>query len=282
MPDLDGKTAWVTGGGSGIGEAAAKALAARGANVLVTDINGDQAFRVVDEISVDEGASNKVQALAIDVTQEEDNHRAAATAKEKFGRLDCALINAAISIAPGVNILDYKLEDFRKVMAVNCEGVFLGIKAAANVMKDNGTHGAIVAMSSGGALRVYPGRCAYATSKNAVIGVAKAAAVDLLPFGIRVNVLAPGVVATDGFRRTMQSENKDPNVANLAKAAASPELIADAICFFLGDASGAATGQVLPLDSGLSVAMYNSALHEHYGILAKIVDRPAHPNRHNS
>ena len=165
MNDFDGKTAWFTGGGSGIGEAAAKALAARGANVLVTDINGDQA------------------------------------------------------------------------------------------------------------LRVYPGRCAYAASKNALHGIAKAAAVDLLPFGIRVNVLAPGVVATEGFRNSMQRDkNLDPKAENLLKDAATTESIADTICFFLSDASGAATSQLLPIDNGLGITMYNSALHEHYDILAKLKD----------
>ena len=251
----EGKVGWVTGGGAGIGAAICKELAACGAKVLCTDRNLASAEHIAADI-VDAGGT--AVAMQVDVSKEEGNQEAVNRALEEWGSLDMVAINAAIDAASGKSILNCSSEEFRKTASVNYEGSFLGIKAAANAMKDNGIKGSIVVVGSGASVKATPGTFAYSSSKHGLIGIAKIASVDLLPYGIRVNTMLPGMIDTEGLRNTLKKFNMDVPVY-----ADKPELIAEEIVNLLANESPLITGQVIGLERGLSNTQYISAVTEH-------------------
>ena len=189
MGKLDGKVAIITGGSGGIGYAAAKLFAAEGSRILLVDLDEDALQRAVAEIGIDQATY-----LVANVTDATETQGYVAAAVEKFGGVDIALLNAGIEgmIEP---ITDYSLEMFDKVIAVNVRGVFLGLKYVMPVISGRGG-GSIVITSSTAGIRGTNGMSAYTTSKHAVIGLMRTAALEGAESNIRINTVNPAPIDT--------------------------------------------------------------------------------------
>jgi 2-dehydro-3-deoxy-L-rhamnonate dehydrogenase (NAD+) len=243
--DLDGKVILVTGAGSGIGEACAKRIAAGGARVAVVDRNKAAAERVAEEI-----ASSGGEALAVvaDVAEEDSVAAMIKEIVDQFGHLDGAVNNAGVSGAFST-VADYSLDDWRHVMRVNLDGVFLCVREEIRAMRGNG--GAIVNMASVLAAAAYPEQAAYVTSKHALIGLTRTAALDHAGDGIRVNAVGPAFILTPLAEKTMDPEAVAAVAPqHLLGRWGRPEEVAEMTAWLLSDASSFATGTYYPLDGG--------------------------------
>ena len=242
--ELDGKVVLVTGAGSGIGEACAHRAAAGGARVAVVDIAREAAERVASEIGGD------ARAIEADVAEEGSVAEMVATVVEQFGRLDGAINNAGIGGAHCA-VGDYTLDDWRRVMRVNLDGVFLCLREEIRAMRTTGG-GSIVNMASVLAAAGYPEQVAYVTSKHALVGLTRVAALDHAGDGIRVNAVGPAFILTPLVEQTMTPEA----IAAVAPMHAlgrwgRPEEVAEMTAWLLSDAASFATATFYPLDGGL-------------------------------
>jgi len=251
---LEGKTAIVTGGASGIGRATALAFAREGARVLVQDRAEAGAQETVGLINAAGG-----QALSIggDVTSEEDVQAMVAMAVSTFGKLDCAFNNAGISPAAAGPTMqrthELSLASFQKVIDINLTGVFLCMKHQIPHMLAGGG-GAIVNTASVAGLVGLPTASAYVGSKHGVIGITKTAAMEYAREGVRVNAVCPGYVLTpmtqDGVaRRGEELLNKVP-MHRLGK----PEEIAEAVIWMCSERASFVTGSFYTVDGGYYAA----------------------------
>ena len=245
---LDGHVALVTGAASGLGKTIAQHLAAAGATGLALD--------VADRCP---GLPQDWVALQGDVSIEEDLARAVTKISKVFGRLDIVIANAGL-VPPWHDTADIDLNEWDRVFAVNVRGVVATIKHAVPLMKVNG--GSIIAMGSLNSRRAHGSQCLYTASKHAVLGIVRSAALDLGRFGIRVNALGPGPVATDSlvervkFRAGLGGPAADEALAQYAAETALGTLVSEhdvarAALFLASDASQGITGQILPIDAGL-------------------------------
>jgi len=242
--DLEGKVVLVTGAGSGIGEVCAHRAAAGGARVAVVDITREAAERVASEIGGD------ARAIVADVAEEGSVADMVATVVEQFGRLDGAINNAGIGGAQFA-VGDYSLDDWRRVMRVNLDGVFLCLREEIRAMRTTGG-GSIVNMASVLAAAGYPEQVAYVTSKHALVGLTRVAALDHASDGIRVNAVGPAFILTPLVEQTMTPEA----IAAVAPMHAlgrwgRPEEVAEMTAWLLSDAASFATATFYPLDGGL-------------------------------
>lgn len=251
MGRLDGKVAVITGGAGGIGKAAGKRFVEEGADVLLVDLDEQALAEACTEIG-----SNRVSYFVADVTSAEDNQAMMQCATERYGGVDAFLANAGIE-GDVASILDYDEKRFDQVMAVNVKGPFLGLKAAAPALAARGG-GSVVITSSVAGLRGAPGVTPYVTSKHAVIGMMKSAALEFAGQNIRVNTVNPSPVET----RMMRSleEGMAPGAAADAKARmeasiplgryAEPEDIANIMLFLVSDDAKFVSGSVYLADGG--------------------------------
>ncbi|MFN3609203.1 MAG: SDR family NAD(P)-dependent oxidoreductase [Hyphomonas sp.] len=271
MASVKDKVAIVTGAASGIGKAAALALAREGAAVMVTDIDEAGAQAVADEINK---AGGKAAAMKQDVTDEAVWDGVFADTKSLLGAPSILINNAGIAI--GGAIMDYSLADWRKQMEVNTDSVFLGTRAAMRTMNATGG-GSIVNISSVAGLRGASGASAYCASKGAVRLFSKAAAMECAQLGlkIRVNSVHPGIIDTPIWQKsltrmteTMHKEQSevitatfggnglDPKIIAAGSAPmgrpGAPEEVAELILFLASDASSYITGQEHVVDGGLT------------------------------
>ena len=193
MGKLDGRVAIITGGSGGIGRAAAKRFVDEGANVLLVDIE-ERALRD----SVNAIGEKHASWICADVTSDDDTQGYVKTAVERYGRIDILLANAGIegNFKP---IPEYPIEVFDRVIAVNVRGVWLGLKHVIPAMAKGGG-GSIVITSSTAGIHGYVGGSAYVTSKHAVIGMMRTAALECAPLKIRVNTVNPAPIETRMMR----------------------------------------------------------------------------------
>ncbi len=250
--ELEGRSAVVTGGASGIGRATSHVLARRGARVCVADLNAAGAETVAKEI---EEAGGEAFAHVVDVRDVEQNEALVRAVCGRFGGLHLAHLNAGIGI--GSTILGGSVEDRDQVIAVNLRGVFLGMRAVSRAMAEGGG-GAIVATASVAGLRGGAGMPSYYASKHAVVGLVKAAAAELAPHGIRVNAVCPGVIDTpilgDAHGRTELTEG--PLAAlHLLKRVGQPEEVGELVAFLFSDRAAFLTGAAYPIDGGMTAGI---------------------------
>jgi NAD(P)-dependent dehydrogenase (short-subunit alcohol dehydrogenase family) len=240
---LDGRVAIVIGAGSGIGQAAAKGLAAHGASVVCADAKLDSALETADEI----GAA--ASARAVDVTDSDSVRRLFQTLKSERGRIDVAVTTPAINVRKP--ILDYADDEFDRVIEVSLKGTFRVLREAGRVMAEAGS-GSIITFSSIRSLVVEPGQGIYAATKSGIVQMVRALAAELGPRGVRVNAIAPGVVDTP--LTTPIKNRPDWYQAYAAKSVfnrwASADEMAGPVVYLASDASSYVTGSVLFVDGG--------------------------------
>jgi 2,5-dichloro-2,5-cyclohexadiene-1,4-diol dehydrogenase 1 len=246
---LQDKVIIVTGGASGIGEAAALRLAAEGAFPVIADLNRNQGEGVVRRI---ESLGQKAAFATLDVTQEAQVEALVASVCAKYGRLDGAYNNAGIGTAPAP-ITDTSAADWQRVLSVNLTGVFFCVKHEVRAMARHGG-GAIVNMASVGGLRGIPMQVAYSASKHGVVGITKTVAAEQARNSIRVNAVCPGVVDTPATRGMGIDWNKVVPVP-MGRIATAAE-IAELVVWLLSDRSAYVTGQAYAIDGGMTATTF--------------------------
>jgi len=243
MGVLDGKVAIVSGGARGQGEGEARRFAAEGAHVVLGDLLDDEGKAVAGSIG------DAARYVHLDVTKESDWADAVVTATSEFGRLDILVNNAGIGLI--TPIIGGSLDEYLKVIMVNQVGVYLGMKAAAEAIGASGG-GSIVNISSIDGIVGMPGLSAYVSSKFAVRGMTKVAALELAPLGIRCNSVHPGYIDTPMIR----AGNDSADLAHYATGVPAGRVgtvadVVDVVVFLASDASRYCTGSELVVDGGL-------------------------------
>jgi NAD(P)-dependent dehydrogenase (short-subunit alcohol dehydrogenase family) len=249
MGNLDGLIAIVTGAGAGIGAACARELAKRGATVVVSDINRTAADQVAAEIAA---AGGTATASTTDVRDPDALTALVDQAVTTFGRLDIAVNNAGIS-AEQLPIAELTPELWRKTLDINLDGVFFSMRAEIPVMVAGGG-GSIINMGSILSSIAWPNAAAYITSKHAVLGMTRSAALDYAAAGVRVNAVGPGFVSTELVRNALSLEVYDElAVMHPIGRMASPEDVAKLVAFLASDDAANITGGYQITDGGFSI-----------------------------
>lgn len=235
------KTAIVTGAGQGIGLEICRKLVATGARVVLNDLDEKLATRAAKELG-DQCIAVPGDAGAMDVIQ-----RLVDTAVEHCGRLDIVVANAGITLFGP--FLEYRPEDFFRVMEVNLGGTFFLAQAAAKQMKQQKDGGTLLFMSSVTGHQAHQNLTAYGMSKAALEMLAKGLVAELSPYRINVNAIAPGATATERTLEDPDYEQTWSRITPLGRPA-GVEDIADAALFLVSDAARHITGQTLIVDGG--------------------------------
>lgn len=256
---VEGKIALITGAAQGLGEATARMLAREGARIAVTDINAQGAENVA--ASINETASGTAIAIHHDVTQQDDWANALAETERAFGGLHVLVNNAGIGL--GKDVEATSLEEWRRVHAIDLDGVFLGCKLAiplmAKTVKESGLGGSIVNISSISGIIAGHNMAAYNSAKAAVRHLSKSVALHCARSGykIRSNSVHPVFIATPILDRLVQQLGRDEAYAKLGRQVplghiGEPDDIAYAVLYLASDESKFVTGAELKVDGGIS------------------------------
>jgi NAD(P)-dependent dehydrogenase (short-subunit alcohol dehydrogenase family) len=253
---LEGKSAIVTGAGSGVGKVSAVRFAQEGAKIVVADINLDNAKETVREI---ESGGGSAIAIGVDVSDEQQVQAMIGAAVDQFGRLDILFNNVGIPTPRlGLTFEEHTIEDFNRLVAVNLGGVFLGCKHAVLQFKKQGDGGVILNTASVAGL-VGWGGTVYGATKGGVIQLTRGVAVEAAPFGIRVNAICPAAMPATGFMAAGGLDVDGAQQAQIADVvgkqhplgrAITAEDCAEAAVYLVSDASRNVTGVALPIDGG--------------------------------
>ena len=255
MGRLAGKVALLTGAAQGQGAAEAWRFAEEGARVVVTDVLADGARDVAAAIG------DEAVAVTLDVTEPDAWDDAVRRAVDAFGHIDVLVNNAGIGIPPRV-LEEVALADHRRTMAVNLDGVLFGMRAVVPVMRD-GSGGSIVNISSIDGIVGVAGMTSYAASKFAVTGLTRSAALELGRFGIRVNSIHPGVIASPMVEQAPPEvrERLDRLMAQQPiPRMGTPEEVAHLAVFLASDESSYCTGAQFVIDGGHIAGPYREGL----------------------
>jgi len=249
-----GKIALVTGAASGIGAAIAERLSEEGASVVLADINAEAGEALAAKLR---GAGRSAVYEQLDVTSEADWQRVVHDTLGVFGGLDI-LVNCAGVATGGQELLHHDFANWRRTLAINLDGVFLGLRHGGAAIVANGG-GAIVNISSVASKAAVVRGAAYCASKAGVAQLTKVAALEWAPLGVRVNSVHPGYVETPLVEALI---SQAPDAAAMRAVAISrhpigrlglPEEIANAVLFFASDEAGFATGAELLVDGGYAL-----------------------------
>jgi NAD(P)-dependent dehydrogenase (short-subunit alcohol dehydrogenase family) len=246
--DFHDRVAVITGAGSGMGFATARAFAESGAAVVLSDRNEQTLRTATAELT---SAGRQALGVVCDVSDEEQVAALVERTVASFGRLDFAFNNAGIQ-APPTDAADEPAETFDRVNAINLRGVWACMKHELRPMRAQGS-GAIVNCSSLGGLVGLPGRAAYHASKHGVIGLTKSAALEYAPRGVRINAICPGTIET-----AMVTEMIAKGELDVPEAVANqpigrlgrPDEIAAAVLWLCSPAASFVLGVALPVDGG--------------------------------
>ena len=256
MSAFAGRTAIVTGAGSGIGCTLAGALARAGARVLLTDLNADAAHAEAARLAA-EGC--RAAARRCDVTDESDVRESVAAALAEFGRLDIAVYSAGVQFVAPID--EFPTDVFERMVRIMLVGPFLGMKHAIPAMRAC-AYGRILTIASINGLVGFAGKAAYNSAKHGVIGLTKVAALELARSGITVNALCPGYVDTPLVRGQLADLARTRGVAPEQvlddvilplvpqRRLLSTQEVADYALFLLSDAAAGVTGQAVVIDGG--------------------------------
>ena len=252
MERLEGKRTIVTGAGAGIGRAIALRLSGEGAKVALADVDEDAAKQVAEEIGESGG---EAFVHKTDVTRAGDVEVLIERVVSEWDGLDMMVNNAGVGIAS--NVVDANEEDYDMMMDVCVRGTYLGMKYAIPAIRDSGG-GSVINMSSIAALVGLNDRAIYCAAKGAILSMTRAAAIDHIEEGVRVNCIAPGTVDTPWISR-ITSTYEDPEEARKNMQArqphnrfVTPEEIAAMAAYLASDEAGSAIGACMTVDGGMT------------------------------
>jgi NAD(P)-dependent dehydrogenase (short-subunit alcohol dehydrogenase family) len=248
MPRLAGKVAFITGAGTGIGRATAILLAREGAKVAVADIDAAAA----DETA--QLAGNEAIAILTDVTDPDSLKAAIRATVDKFGRLDVLHNNAGGSTAQDDTAVNAPIEEFWRAIKLDLYGTFLGCRfGIPELIKAGG--GSVINMSSNVALMGVAGRDCYTAAKGGIAAITRSLAVAYAPQRVRVNAIAPSATMTDRVKRLIAGNAALTRLADShLLGLIEPSDIANAALYLASDDSRMVTGQVLAVDSGVTIS----------------------------
>lgn len=248
MARLEGKVAFITGAASGIGRATAVLFAREGARVVVADI----AVAAGEETA--HTAGNGAIAIRTDVTDESSVRAAIRATLEQFGRLDVLHNNAGGSTPQDNTVVEAPVEEFWRVIKLDLFGTFLGCRYGIPALIQSGG-GSVINMSSNLALMGIHGRDCYTAAKGAIAALTRSLAVEYAPQRVRVNALAPSATMTDRVKKLMAG---NPAIEKLAQShllgLIEPQDVANAALYLACDESRMVTGQLLSVDSGVTIS----------------------------
>jgi NAD(P)-dependent dehydrogenase (short-subunit alcohol dehydrogenase family) len=251
MKRLEGKTAWVSGAGSGIGRASAILFAAEGAKVIALD----RSPAVEETVAQIRDAGGRAIAFVKDSSDEPNVAASIDAAVSEFGALDVCFANAGVS-GGLVPLQEQTPEHWLEILKINLVGAFLAVKHAARVMTPR-KHGSIICTASVAGLRSGAGGSPYSASKAGVISLVQTSAYQLSGSGVRINAICPGLIET-GMTRTIfeqaRARGTDYKIGQLnpLRRAGAPVEIAQMALFLASDAASYVNGQAFPVDGGLS------------------------------
>ncbi|MEM7305093.1 MAG: glucose 1-dehydrogenase [Planctomycetota bacterium] len=247
---FEGRVALVTGATSGIGLAAAKAFAERGAKVVLAGRRQDRGEEAAGALRE---AGHEALFVRTDVDNEAEVNALVGQAVESYGRLDFAFNNAGIEGDPFVPLHEQTLDNYERVFNTNVRSVLTSMKAEIPAMLKSGG-GAIVNNSSVAGLIGFGGMSVYTASKHAVSGLTRAAAAEYAQQGIRINAVAPGAVETEMYGRFAQDDEVQKQIASLHPIgrAGNVDEIATAVAWLAAPENTFTTGIVLPVDGGFT------------------------------
>lgn len=241
---LENKTSVITGGAGGIGLASAKALAQAGSSIVVADKDSGRLQQALEELDL----GDTCIAVECDVTSSSDVTGLVNAAVERFGSLDIMVNNAGFT--RDATMRKMLEEDFDSVLGVHLKGSWLGTRAAADVMRRNGTAGSIINVSSISGKVGMAGQTNYSAAKAGVVGLTKAAAKELGFAGIRVNSVQPGIVRTE-LVESLKPEVLSAKLAEIPLGRfCEPEEVAQVILFLASGMSSYMSGTVLEIAGG--------------------------------
>lgn len=248
MSRFVGRTAIVTGGGSGIGEATVRAFFSEGASVVVADADEEGARRVIESL----GDMKRAYAVVLDVADRARVDAFMSEAASRLGHLD-VLVNSAGIRGVG-SVMEVTAEQWRRVHAVNLDGTLNTMQSFARIVRQSGKVGAIVNVCSVAGIMSVPNRAAYVSSKHGIVGITREMAIEVGAFGLRVNAVAPGMIRTpmtEGMFDGGESERRIGAAHPIGRAGRAEE-VAAAILFLASDEASFISGAILPVDGGYS------------------------------
>jgi NAD(P)-dependent dehydrogenase (short-subunit alcohol dehydrogenase family) len=248
----------ITGGGSGLGRAAALRLASEGAKLALVDIS-QQGLDATEAAVLEAAPETEILTALADVAKEADVDAYVAATLERFGRIDGFFNNAGIEGRQNLTE-NFTADEFDKVVAINLRGVFLGLEKVLKVMREQGS-GMVVNTASVGGITGIGNQSGYAAAKHGVVGLTRNSAIEYGQYGIRINAIAPGAIWTPMVENSMkQLDSENPRKAaeefiqaNPTKRYGEAPEIASVVAFLLSDDASYVNATVLPIDGGQSI-----------------------------